>query len=129
MPRTEVEIVHDTLIYFRRAFSLSSYKLNSLADHFLGGRQKLDVKPREMFRLFQVYRNDNRLREDETTESAKLKMEDVARYCRRILQPAAQQLERVQFEGYELYVSRCNLLQPAAQQVERVQLVFYVVSS
>ena len=34
-----------------------------------------------MFRLFQVHRNDNRLREDETTESAKLKMEDVARYC------------------------------------------------
>ena len=74
-------VVHDTLIYFRRAFSLSSYKLNSLADHFLGGRQKLDVKPREMFRLFQVHRNDNRLREDETTASAKLKMEDVARYC------------------------------------------------
>lgn len=74
-------VVHDTLIYFRRAFSLSSYKLNSLADHFLGGRQKLDVKPREMFRLFQVHRNKDRLLADETTTSAKLKMEDVAKYC------------------------------------------------
>ena len=32
-------------------------------------------------------------------------------------------MERVQSEGNELYVSKRNILQPAAQQVERVQIV------
>ena len=35
----------------------------------------------------------------------------------------ASRLERVQSEGNELYVSKRNILQPAAQQVERVQIV------
>ncbi|MGA1587723.1 MAG: DNA polymerase domain-containing protein [Ilumatobacteraceae bacterium] len=45
-------VVHDTLIYFRKSFTHSSYSLNSLADAYLGGRQKLDMPPRSMFRAF-----------------------------------------------------------------------------
>jgi len=74
-------VVHDTIIYFRKAFTMSSYSLNALSDHFLGGRQKLDMPPREMFRLFQVQRKKTGLKGDETIESASQKLEDVAKYC------------------------------------------------
>ena len=44
---------------------------------------------------------------------------------RKVLQPAAKQMGRVQSDGYGRYVgwyvSGRTLLQPAAQQVERVQ--------
>lgn len=70
-------VVHDTMIYFRKAFKLSSYSLNSLSDEFLGGRQKLEMAPREMFRLFQQHP----LAPGESAEDAMAKMEDVARYC------------------------------------------------
>ena len=74
-------VVHDTIIYFRKAFTMSSYSLNALSDHFLGGRQKLDMTPREMFRLFQVKRKKKGLRQGETQTNAIQKLEDVAKYC------------------------------------------------
>jgi DNA polymerase elongation subunit (family B) len=70
-------VVHDTMIYFRKAFKLSSYSLNSLSDEFLGGRQKLEMTPREMFRLFQQHP----LIPGESVADARAKMENVARYC------------------------------------------------
>ena len=52
-----------------------------------------------------------------------------ARYVleRRILQPAAQQMERVQCDQYGMDVSKRNFLQPTAQQVERVQCDEYAL--
>jgi len=66
-------VVHDTLIYFRKAFSLSSYSLNALGEHFLGGRQKLDMPPKKMFRLFQ--------QKFHAAEDGPRLLEDVAIYC------------------------------------------------
>ena len=40
---------------------------------------------------------------------------------RKVFQPAAQQLGRFKCDEYELYVWRRKLLQPAAQWLERVQ--------
>ena len=93
--------------------SIKSDELHQVAD---ACRAWLDQAPRYGIALHQA-----RMRRLRRTESRL--DQDVCK--RKVLQPAAQQVERVQSEGYGLYVCRSNLLQPAAQQVERVQCNFY----